>query len=101
MLHLKDLVVDYENKIAYAYRRKKNVPGMIEYKLVLTEDKDRSRSRLSDGKPMEAAVVYKEPSGFFDGEQAVFGRMWSREINNKTPASYNQLINGVIDFFNH
>ena len=72
---------------------------MIEYKLVKSDDGTRKRSRLSVAKPMESAVVYAEPTGFFDGEQGVFGRMWSREKNNKTPSNPNQLMNGVLEFF--
>ena len=73
MLHLEDLIVDVSNMLAYH----RFMPyAALQFKLVKTDDNDRSRSRISSRKPLDTTAELPAATTFFAKEWAEFGNAW-------------------------
>ena len=72
-IYLDDFVVSLENETAF----KKNCSDGIVYKVVRTEDNDRSRSRRSSRKSTDLSQILQSThSSFFAHREDDFARLW-------------------------
>ena len=92
-VHLADYLVEVGNMVAYP---RSSPFAFIAFKVVCTDQNDRTRSSLSSRKPLDmASAKHPATSSFFAKKFAEFGMTWFRDFNGRKFPTARQVFAGL------